>query len=253
MSIYRDKHSQTQAPNIAPPNRHTGVRQDVLHHIDLEQLRPSPDNPRATYPDDEIAQLADSLTALGQQEPITVYWSPELQAYQILSGHCRYFAAKKAGLASLAAVVTVEDLDKHKQLAKRLAENTARNDLHPLEYARSIQALMQKPGMTQEAVAKQLGRSQAWVSKQLALLEMPAEQQAKLAKGTVSITEARAAVVKQPRNSRKKPKQIKLSVGGLVVLVTFKRVADQCSATDALDRVRALAQQLDAKQAKDAA
>jgi hypothetical protein len=69
----------------------------------------------------------------------------------------------------------------------------------------------------------------------------------------VSITEARAAVVKQPRNARKKPKQIKLSVGGLVVLVTFKRVADQCSAAEALDRVRSLAEQLDAKQAKDAA
>ena len=253
MSLYRDKHSNTQEPNIAPSTRHTGVRQDVLHHINLEQLRPSPDNPRATYPEDEIAQLASSLTALGQQEPITVYWATDLQAYQILSGHCRYFAAKKAGLASLAAVVQVEDLDKHKQLAKRLAENTARHDLHPLEYARSIQALMQKPGMTQEIVAKQLGRSQGWVSGQLKLLELSTEQQAKVATGTVSITEVRAAVVKQPRNARKKPKQIKLSVGGLVVLVTFKRVADQCPAAEALERVRDLAQQLDAKQIKDAA
>jgi ParB/RepB/Spo0J family partition protein len=150
-------------------------------------------------------------------------------------------------------VVVAEDVDATKALAKRMAENTARNDLHPLDCAKAIKKLMDDGGLNQEQVAKQLGRSQAWVSGQLKLLTLPEEQQAKVAKGTVSITEARAAVVKQPRSSRKKPKQIKLSVGGLVVLVTFKRVADQCSATDALDRVRALAQQLDAKQAKDAA
>jgi ParB family chromosome partitioning protein len=250
---FRDKLDSLVAPTITQSAKHQGVKQDVLHHINLDRLRPSADNPRSIYPEEEIKALAESLGALGQQEPITCYWSGSEQAYVILQGHCRYHAAKLAGLKSMMAVVVAEDVDATKALAKRMAENTARNDLHPLDCAKAIKKLMDDGGLNQEQVAKQLGRSQAWVSGQLKLLTLPEEQQAKVAKGTVSITEARAAVVKQPRSSRKKPKQIKLSVGGLVVLVTFKRVADQCSATDALDRVRALAQQLDAKQAKDAA
>jgi ParB/RepB/Spo0J family partition protein len=228
---FRGKLDSLVPPTITQSAKHQGVKQDVLHHIDLERLRPSADNPRSIYPEEEIKALAESLGALGQQEPITCYWSGSEQAYVILQGHCRYHAAKLAGLKSMMAVVVTEDVDATKALAKRMAENTARNDLHPLDCAKAIKKLMDDGGLNQEQVAKQLGRSQAWVSGQLKLLTLPEEQQAKVAK----------------------PKQIKLSVGGLVVLVTFKRVADQCSATDALDRVRALAQQLDAKQAKDAA
>lgn len=250
---FRDRLETLVSPNVGQPSKSTGVKQDVLHHIELDRLRPIADNPRSIYPEEEIQTLSASLAALGQQEPITCYWSNTEHAYVILQGHCRYHAAKLAGLKSLMAVVVTEDMNAVRALAKRMAENTARNDLHPLDCARALKRLIEEGGLNQQEVAKQLGRSQGWVSKQLALLEMPEEQQAKVAKGTVSLTEARAAVVKQPRNSRKKPKQIKLSVGGLVVLVTFKRVADQCSASEALDRVRSLAEQLDAKQAKDAA
>jgi ParB family chromosome partitioning protein len=250
---FRDRLETLVSPNVGQPGKSTGVKQDVLHHIDLDRLRPSTDNPRSIYPEEEIQTLSQSLAALGQQEPITCYWSGTEHAYVILQGHCRYHAAKLAGLKSLMAVVVTEEMNAVRALAKRMAENTARNDLHPLDCARALKRLMDEGGLNQQEVAKQLGRSQGWVSGQLQLLTLPAEQQAKVAKGTVSITEARAAVVKQPRSSRKKPKQIKLSVGGLVVLVTFKRVADQCSASEALERVRDLAQQLDAKQIKDAA
>jgi ParB family transcriptional regulator, chromosome partitioning protein len=250
---FRDRLETLVSPNVAQPSKSAGVKQDVLHHIDLERLRPSPDNPRSIYPEEEIQTLSQSLAALGQQEPITCYWSGTEHAYVILQGHCRYHAAKLAGLKSLMAVVVTEDMNAVRALAKRMAENTARNDLHPLDCARALKRLMEEGGLNQQEVAKQLGRSQAWVSGQLQLLSLPEEQQAKVAKGTVSITEARAAVVKQPRSSRKKPKQIKLTAGGITVLVTFKRVADQCSASEAWERVRSAAEQLDAKQAKDAA
>lgn len=249
---YRSRIDSLAPPTITPGAKHQGVRQDVLHHIDVDRLRPSPDNPRSSYPDEMIQQLGESLANLGQQEPITCYWSAKDQAYVILSGHCRYHAAKAAGLPSLAAVVVAEDLDKHKQLAKRLAENTARSDLHPLEYARAIRDLMTGTGLTQEQVAKQLGRSQAWVSGQLALLNLPEEQQARVKAGQVMLTEARASVVKRPRR-RRGPKQIRLVIGGIQAVVTFKRVQDECTALEALERLKAVAQQLDAKQAKDAA
>ena len=249
---YRSRIDSLAPPTITPGARHQGVRQDVLHHIDVERLRPSPDNPRSSYPDEMIQQLGESLATLGQQEPITCYWSAQDQGYVILSGHCRYHAAKAAGLPSLAAVVVPEDLDKHRQLAKRLAENTARSDLHPLEYARAIRDLMTGTGMTQEQVAKQLGRSQAWVSGQLALLSLPEEQQARVKAGQVMLTTARASVVKRPRR-RRGPKQVRLVIGGIQAVVTFKRVQDECTMLEALERLRPVAQQMDATQAKDAA
>jgi len=252
MSNYRSRIDQLVPPSITPSAKHQGVRQDVLHHIDLERLRPSPDNPRSTYPDEQIQLLAESISTLGQQEPITCYWSGAEGAYVILSGHCRYHAAKHAGIKSLAAVVVPEDLDQHRRLAKRLAENTARSDLHPLEYARAIRELMDATAFTQEQVAKMLGRSQAWVSSQLQLLALPEDQQAKLKAGEVRMTEARASVVKRPRR-RRGPKLIRLLIGGLQAVITFKRVQDECTALEALERLRPVAEQLDAKQARDAA
>ena len=231
-------------PDLNRATQDTGVERKGLLVIQMDRLRPDPNNVRTSYDEEAIANLATSLTDIGQQQPIRVRWLTQERIYQVIQGHCRYFAAIKAGMPSLQAVLDDRAITDAEILAAHLA---------PIDCAKAVRQLFDLQGLTQQQAARKLGRSQAWVSKQLALLEMPAEQQTKLAKGTVSITEARAAVVKQPRSSRKKPKQIKLSVGGLVVLVTFKRVADQCSATDALDRVRALAQQLDAKQAKDAA
>lgn len=254
MSSYRSRMDTLVPPTITPSAKHQGVRQDVLHHIDIERLRPSADNPRSTYPEEEIGKLADSLATLGQQQPISCYWSAAEQAYVILQGHCRYHAAKQAGLKSLAAVVCPEDLDATKALAKRMAENTGRIEMHPLDAAKAISRLMEQGGLTQEQVAKMLGRSQAWVSTQLRLLSMPAEQQTKLMQGQLRITEARASVVKRSR-SKRGPKQIRLVVGGLSCVLTFKRVADECTAAEALERLRPAADQLDGAsgEARDAA
>jgi ParB family chromosome partitioning protein len=252
MSSYRSKLGALVPPTITPSARHQGVRQDVLHHIDLDRLVPAADNPRSTYPEEQIRQLADSLLELGQQEPITVYWSGVERAYVILSGHCRYQAAKLAGLPSLSAVVVTEDIDAMRLLAKRMAENTARNDLHPLDTAKAIRQMMDGLQMTQQQVAKMLGRSQAWVSSQLALLSLPEDHQAKLSQGAMPMQQARAAVVKRARR-RRGPKQIRLQLGGLSAVLTFKRVQDECTAGEALERLRAVAEQLDARQGTEAA
>ena len=240
-------------PDLNRATQDTGVERKGLLVIQMDRLRPDPNNVRTTYDEDAIAHLATSLTDIGQQQPIRVRWLTQERVYQVIQGHCRYFAALKAGLPSLQAVLDDRAITDTEILAAQLVENTARTDLPAIDCAKAVRQLIDLQNLTQQQAARKLGRSQAWVSKQLQLLDLSAEQQAKVAKGTVSLTEARAAVVKQPRNARKKPKQIKLSVGGLVVLVTFKRVADQCSASEALERVRDLAQQLDAKQIKDAA
>lgn len=252
MSSFRSKLDRLVPPTITPSAKHQGVRQDVLHHIDLGRLLPSPDNPRSSYPEEQIQGLADSLTELGQMQPIICYWSGVEQKYVILAGHRRYYAAKRAGLRELAAVVVQEDIDRIQQLAKRMAENTARSDLHPLDMAKAIRQMMDERQLTQQQVARMLGRSQAWVSGQLALLSLPEDDKAKLSTGSMRMTQARAAVVKRPRR-RRGPKQIKLVIGGLSAVITFRRVQDECAAAEALERLRPVADQLDAEQARDAA
>jgi ParB/RepB/Spo0J family partition protein len=252
VSTYKSRLADLVAPTITPSAKDAGVRRDVLHHIDVAKLRPSPDNPRSSYPEDEISQLADSLATVGQMQPITCYWHPHDQVYVIVAGHRRYHAAQLTKLPTLMAVVVPQDVDEHMLLVKRLAENTARIDLHPLDYARAIRQLMDRPGVTQEQVARMLGRSQAWVSGQLRLLTLSPEQQEQVRAGTVGVTQARAAVTKG-RKRRKGPKQVRITSGGITAVVTFKRAADECSLPDALGRLRAEAERLEAKQAKDAA
>lgn len=251
---FRTRLDQLVPPTITPSAKHQGVRQDVLHHIDVDRLRPSADNPRSIYPDEDIRALAESLSAMGQQQPITCYWSAAEGAYVILQGHCRYHAAKLAGLKALTAVVCPEDLDRSKALARRMAENTGRIEMHPLDCAKALRQLMDQGGLTQEQLARMLGRSQAWISTQLNLLKLPEQQQAKLTQGGLSMTAARASVKQRTRRKRG-PKQIRLVVGGLAAVITFRRVADECTASAALERLRAAAEQLDAeeRQAKGAA
>lgn len=254
MSAYRDRMSNVPLPSITPSARQAGVRQDVLSHIELDRLLPSEENPRSSYPEEDIRALADSLLELGQQQPVSCYWSPQVQKYVLLAGHRRYFAAKLAGLPTLAAVVVDEDVDAIRQLARRMAENTARSDMAPLDMANGIKRMIHAGHLTQAQVGRMLGRSQAWVSSQLALLSLPEQQQAELAAGTMPVVQARASAVRKPRKGgRRKPKMLRITQGGISALVKFRRVQDECSLVQALEQLLEAARQIDTQHRQDAA
>ncbi len=141
--------------------------------IRRERIVPDPDQPRTEFDPEALQQLAESLRDRGQLQPIRVRWSPEADRYVIVVGERRWRAAALAGLEVMACVVvdgaaTPEDL-----LEDQLVENCLRQDLRPVELARSYQALMAARGMSQRALADRLHVSPASVAKAVALLTLP--------------------------------------------------------------------------------
>lgn len=154
---------------IDEPHRTSPVRTVEFKKIHVDLLRPSKGNPasRIDPADPALRELAQSLTSLGQQQPIVVRLvvigeggPAETDAYEILAGHRRYAAARLAGLETLEARVV--DCDDRGAAAVRVVENLQRKDLSALEQAADVASLIAL-GWDHATIAKQLGRSPSWV------------------------------------------------------------------------------------------
>ena len=116
-----------------------------IQEIPVGELDPNPDQPRQTFPDESIAQLADSIRDQGVLQPLLVVPS-DGGRYRIIAGERRYRAGRMAGLETLPCIV--KDIDVVRQMEIALIENLQREDLNPLEAAKGIQALMKQCGYT---------------------------------------------------------------------------------------------------------
>lgn len=160
----------------------------------LHLLQPDPDNPRADASED-VAGLAQSIRMNGLQQPIVARQVADVVDVDhpavIVAGHRRYAALTSLGHVS-AQVILRAEMDSDDVLAAMLIENSQRRDLDPVSEARAIRRLMAKsPDLrSQDAVAAQLGRSQPWVGRRLALLELSLPVQEKVRAGEVRLEEA---------------------------------------------------------------
>ena len=155
---------------VAPTGLDLTTRRDVLTELRLKQIEPDPEQPRKELGD--LSELSASIRELGVVQPIIVSVVGE-DRYRILAGERRFSASRLAGLEKIPAIVrTVEE---HDRLQLQIIENLHRKDLTPFEEARAYQALADQFGLTQEAIAKRLGRSQESVSETLRLLSLPSE------------------------------------------------------------------------------
>lgn len=154
-------------PN-APAALDLTLRRDVLTELALSQIEPDPDQPRKDLGD--LSELAASIREMGVVQPIIVS-IVGMERYRILAGERRFGAARLAGLERIPAIVrTVEE---HDRLQLQILENLHRKDLTPFEEARAYQALADQFNLTQEIIARRLGRSQESVSETLRLLTLP--------------------------------------------------------------------------------
>ena len=159
--------------------------------IRLSDIEPRRDQPRKTFEKEALEALADSIAAYGVLQPIIVRESADIpDFYEIIAGERRWRAAKMAGLTEIPCVVFDGDELKAAQVA--LIENVQREDLNPVEEAMGYGALIEKFGMTQEEVAKQVGKSRVAVTNMLRLLDLPAEVLEMLRTGDLSAGHARA-------------------------------------------------------------
>ncbi|MBQ8817184.1 MAG: ParB/RepB/Spo0J family partition protein [Clostridia bacterium] len=166
-------------------------KKGAAENIRISDIEPRRDQPRKTFERESLEVLADSIAAYGVLQPIIVRSNPISEGtYEIIAGERRWRASKMAGLTEIPAVIFDGDELKAAQVA--LIENIQREDLNPVEEAMGYGALIDKFGLTQEQVAKQVGKSRPAIANMLRLLDLPTEVLEMLRDGTISAGHARA-------------------------------------------------------------
>lgn len=145
--------------------------------------------PRKEFDEAAIAELAASIKEKGILQPIVVRRAGEGK-YELIAGERRLRAAKKAGLSAVPAVI--KDVSDLESLELALIENIQRRDLNPIEEAHSYASLVGEFGLTQDDLARRVGRERSTVANMLRLLKLPAEIQRDLAEGRFAMGHARA-------------------------------------------------------------
>ncbi len=158
--------------------------------VPVAAVRPNPHQPRAHFDEESLAGLTASIAELGVLQPILVR-AAEDGGYELIAGERRWRASKRAGLQTIPVVVRDASTDAS-MLEQALVENLHRADLNPMEEAAAYQQLIEDFGLTQEAVAKRVGKSRAAVSNTLRLFQLPPAIQALVAENQLSAGHARA-------------------------------------------------------------
>lgn len=171
---------------ISEANAETGNEPEAV--LSISEIVRNPNQPRKTFDEDKLAELADSIRQNGVLQPILV--RRKGQKYEIVAGERRYQASKLAGLKEIPAVVREIDDDKVFQLA--LIENLQRSDLSPIEEAKGYKQLLMSRSLTQEELAKILSKSRSAIANTLRLMDLPVEVQHMMEQGLLTAGHARA-------------------------------------------------------------
>ena len=164
--------------------------QDAVRMLPIRLIDPNRDQPRRSFDEDALRELAASIEAVGVIQPIIVAESGE--RYSIIAGERRYRASRMAGLDEIPAIV--RNWDEQRRLEAALIENLQRDDLNPIEEALGVKRLMEESSLTQEKVAERLGKSRPAVANLLRLLTLEESVQQLLIEGKLSAGHARALV-----------------------------------------------------------
>ena len=160
---------------------------DVLR-IPVEMIEPNPYQPRMSFDNEALRELADSIRTFGLIQPITVRRKGDGK-YQIISGERRYRASIMAGMDMIPAYI--RDASDQGMLEMAIVENIQRENLDPIEVAMSYQRLMEECRLTQEQMADRVGKKRASVANQLRLLKLPAKVQHDLKVNLLSVGHAK--------------------------------------------------------------
>jgi ParB family chromosome partitioning protein len=166
----------------------------ALREVPVDLLRRGKYQPRIDMREDSLAELAESIKAQGVVQPIVVRPLPNVTGgeteYEIVAGERRWRAAQMAGLQTIPAVV--RDIPDESAVAVALIENIQREDLNPVEEARSLHRLIEEFGLTHADAADAVGRSRATVTNLLRLLELPRMVREMLERRELDMGHARA-------------------------------------------------------------
>ncbi|MBO7042766.1 MAG: ParB/RepB/Spo0J family partition protein [Alphaproteobacteria bacterium] len=172
----------------------TGGERTVIKPIPLVQISPNPDQPRKTFDEHELQELADSIKKRGVLSPIilrSVQNKPYL--YEIVAGERRFRAAKLANLSEIPAIV--RSLDDKNAMEIALIENVQRENLNPVEEAEGYKNLMEKCHYKLEDVSKFIGKSESYIRNLMRINSLPDSVKQLIKEGKISASHARTIAV----------------------------------------------------------
>lgn len=204
--------------------------------LDLEHIEVNPFQPRSSFNDEQLEELASSIRELGVIQPITVR-KLERNKYQLVSGERRYRSSKLAGLKSIPAYIRIANDQEALEMA--LVENIQRQDLDPIEISLSYQRLIDEINLTQEQMSTRVGKKRSTITNYLRLLKLDPIVQTGMRDGFISMGHGRALVnIDNPEDQIKIYQKVikdKLSVRATEELVRQYNQKDQTTSKPKAD------------------
>lgn len=167
----------------------TDVKEREISTVRISEIEPNKKQPRITFDEAALAELADSIASKGVLQPLLVRPIDD-NRYQIVAGERRWRASRMAGLTEIPVVI--KDIDDSEAMEIALIENLQREDLSPIEEAKGYKALIDNYSLTQEEVSHAVGKSRAAISNTMRLLSLPEKVIDMLESGSITAGHARA-------------------------------------------------------------
>lgn len=164
------------------------TKKEDVKEIDLDELRSNPYQPRKVFDEEKLNELTDSIKEFGIFEPIIVKKS--IKGYEIVAGERRSLAAKRAGLKTVPAIV--RDFTDDEMMTIALLENIQRENLNVIEEANAYKNMLETMNLTQEELARKLGKSRSHVTNILGILKLPRKVQDLVLSNKITMGHARA-------------------------------------------------------------
>lgn len=172
------------------------TEEEKVQEVSVQECRPNPYQPRKVFDPKAIEELKESILQYGILQPIIVRKS--IKGYDIVVGERRYRAATEAGLSTVPAVI--RDLSEQNMMELALLENLQREDLTPIEEAHAYSNLMKELNLTQEQLAKRLGKSRPHIANLVRLLSLPKPVGELINNGELSMGQGRALLGLKDKN-----------------------------------------------------
>lgn len=163
------------------------VSEESSNEIAVDQIKPNKFQPRRVFDEEVLGELSQSIQQYGVLQPVIV--RKTLAGYELVAGERRWRASQKAGLKSIPAIIREYTDAEMTEIA--LIENLQRENLNPIEEGMAYRRLMEEFGLTQEEVARKIGRSRSLIANTIRLLNLPSVVQEYVSRGTLSMGQAR--------------------------------------------------------------
>ena len=176
----------------APEQKDGGTAQaGGIEYIDINDIKPNSNQPRKTFDEDKLQELAASIEEHGLIQPVVL--RKVKRGYEIVAGERRWRAARIIGIREIPCIV--KELSDEENMLLAIIENMQREDLNPIEEAEGISQMIDAYGLTQEQVSKSVGKSRPYIANSLRLLTLAAPVRRYVSEGELSAGHARALAV----------------------------------------------------------